>query len=264
MQRARGQTEQRIRETASRRVNYYIPFLLLPLTIAGVRFARGQFTSSAAAPAVAPVSQAFIDGFMEGRRLMIANMGTGHSSISNPHASTGKGDLGDSSKALRDVAKFVQDNWDKADDSGRGKVAGEVETAVQYDQTYASQLSQNTGIVIPNHTTEAGYLSGPGRINGSKDHAVKLLMDTADQLDTLNLGTPDDPAKKTGVSGALANDDSHAAAFIPFYNAVHMGNRGKHEAEKGAIATKNQIASSVKAISENLASLVVPSSAPQP
>ncbi len=59
-------------------------------------------------------------------------MGTDHSSINNPHANTGKSDLGDASKDLKDVAKFVDDDWDKADDSAWGKVAGRIETTVQY------------------------------------------------------------------------------------------------------------------------------------
>ncbi len=95
---------------------------------------------------------------MKGWRIIIANMGTDHSSINNPHANTGKSDLGDASKDLKDVAKFVDDDWDKADDSAWGKVAGRSRPQCS-TSAYASQLSQNTCIAIPNHTTEAGSLS---------------------------------------------------------------------------------------------------------
>ena len=236
-------------------------YLLIPISLLSSVPARAQFTSSAPSPAVAPVSQAFTDGFMDGHRTMGMNIGAGHSSISKPHASTGKGDLGDASADLREIAKFVEANWDKADDSGRGKVEGEIEAVVQLDQIYAGQMSQSTGIAIPNHTTEPGYFSAPGHLNGDKAHALKLVTDTASQLDTLNGDIAGDPAKKTGLLAKVTDDDSHAAAFIPFYNAVHMGNRGKHEAEKATIANNNQTASSIKSATDNLANILMPSGA---
>lgn len=236
--------------------------LVLILTGGSLSIARAQFTSSTPAMSVAPVSQAFTDGFMEGHRIMGMNIGSGHSSIAKPHANTGKGDLGDASRDLHDTAAFVEANWDKADDGGRGKVAGEIEAAVQLDQLYAAQLSQSTGIAIPNHTMEPGYFSSPNHLNGEKVHILKLLNDTCAQLDTLNGDIAGDPAKKTGVMAKVTDDDSHVAAFIPYYNAVHMGNRAKHEGNKAVIANNNQIASSIKAASENLANIVMPSGPP--
>lgn len=230
------------------------------LAITGAKPLYGQFNSGPTAPPPAPVSQAFTDGFMDGHRTMAMNLGYGKAS-GKPRASTGKGDLVDASQELKDIATFVDANWDKADDGGRGKVAGEIEAAVMTDQSYAAQLAKNTGAVIPNHSTESGYYSAPGRINGDKAHAVKLLNDTAAELDTINGGLAGD--KEKNKLGEFV--DNHAIVdVLPGGAIVRTERRGEATKAGAPIQGANQIANSIKVASDNLANILMPGSAGPP
>ena len=219
---------------------------------------RAQFNSPGSSQTVAPVSQAFTDGFMDGHRTMAMNSVPGHANtLTKARPSTGKGDLADASKDLRDLAVFVAANWDKADDAGRGKVAGEIEQATQMDQLYAMQLSKKLGIDIPNHTVETGYFSSPNHLNGEKTHALRLLTDTADQIDMLDgdMG----PDKKYSKTGELL-DNHPSAALIPGVGILQAHRHEKQIKEGVAVRSENQAANSIKSVSDSLFNVLIPTS----
>jgi len=222
--------------------------------------AQGQFTSTAAGPPPAPVSQAFTDGFMEGHRTMAMNLGSGK--IAGPaRANTGKGELADTSQELRDLADFVGTNWDKADDGGRGKVAGEIEVTIQSDQLYAQELAKNVGVDIPNHSTESGYFSAPGHLNGDKAHAVKLLTDTAAELESINAAIRGD--KQKSKTGEFV--DNHAIVdVLPGGANVRLARRDAQTKASAPIRSNNFLADSIRKTSDNLVAILMPSATAEP
>ena len=230
---------------------------VLTLAIAAVQPLYSQFTSGPTAPPPAPVSQAFTDGFMDGRRAMALNLGSGKFS-SSAKANTGKTELEETSKELKDLAAFVDANWDKADDAGRGKVAGEVEVAVMSDQINTQELSVNVGVDIPNHMTEGGYFSAPGKLNGDKAHAMKLLTDTADQLDAINIVIAAD--RKVSKTGEFI--DNHAIVDVLPGGAILRTGRRSSATKNGApIRSNNFMIDSIRVTTANLAHILNPASA---
>jgi len=235
-----------------RRSRTFTNTLLAPIALSAalVGPVNAQFSTGAVVSKAPPVSKPFLEGFNEGQDIAAKRIQPGgYADITQTQKNIAKTALTNAEQNFKAVNEYVTENWRRADEHDRGKVAGEIAAAVLTAMQSAVAIGKISNVQIEDHTLEVPI---KGNVFGGEADVERMLTDVAADLTKANDSIPAD-ANQSGWSKFM---HSKVAGALPGFNNAQLEIKGNEASEASPVQAMISQANAAQSASEGLALLL--------